>query len=205
MHNNRYNREQTSILCPPVGTQELVIQPIKQVQWSGARQTESSHQGNTDREPNKLDTTSEYKAWVIFCRTKRKRRTRHATQAHNHSPWKKLNQLTHYVIHRFPASLHIYILASLSSGCTLIFCNGKKKCCACLHFCQPIAITLAELANDAAPMFPNNTDRWYCFGRTFTCGVARTVIKMNNPLKTTSRAALLQNPNPLPILTFSVW
>lgn len=50
----------------PPGTHEQVIQPINHVQWSSARQTDSSHQGTTEGEPNKLDTASEKQAGVLM-------------------------------------------------------------------------------------------------------------------------------------------
>lgn len=53
-------------LPPPPGTHEQVIQAINHIQWSSARQTDSSHQGTTEGEPNKLDTASEKQAGVLM-------------------------------------------------------------------------------------------------------------------------------------------
>lgn len=51
---------------PPPGAHEQVIQPINDIQWSSARQTDSSHQGTTEGEPKKLDTASEKQAGVLM-------------------------------------------------------------------------------------------------------------------------------------------
>lgn len=81
----RITDRQTDILFPPAGTQELDIQPIYQVQWSSARQIEHSHWGTMDREPNKLDTTSENKAGILFLLDKKEVKKRDSTRSCNQS------------------------------------------------------------------------------------------------------------------------
>ena len=54
-------------------------------------------------------------------------------------------------------------------------------------------------------MFPQNSDRWSCFGGKLACRKRQTLwLKWINRWKNTSRATSLHNWNPLPNLIFSV-
>lgn len=58
---------------------------------------------------------------------------------------------------------------------------------------------------DAASVFPQNSDGLNSCGGIFTCREVSTMIKMDNSLRKTSRAALLYDPNPGKNLKFTLW